>query len=95
MPGHSLHSSGLLPERDLGHGQVGGEASAGDPPDLHRLVLAASSKQAIVMGREGKVGDKGGVTVDPWHRCLVRPTLCCQWQHGKAMRSGLAVGGGD
>ena len=84
MPGHSLHPSGLLPEGDLGHGQVGGEACARDPPDLHCLVLAPRGQQAVVVGREGKVSDKGGVSVDPWHRCLVRATLCCQWQHGKA-----------
>ena len=84
MPGHRLHPSGLLPEGDLGHGQIGGEAGARDPPDLHRLVLAPRRQQAVVVGREGKVSDEGRVSVDPRHCRFVRPTLRCQWQHGKA-----------
>ena len=75
MPGNCLHASRLLSKGDLGHGEVGGEASAGDPPDLHRLVLAPGGKETVVVGGEGKVGDEGGVAVDPWHRCLVWPTL--------------------
>ena len=75
MPGNRLHASSQLSKGDLGHGEVGGEASAGDPPDLHRLVLAPGGKETVVVGGEGKVGDEGGVAVDPWHRCLVWPTL--------------------
>ena len=84
MPGNGLHPASLLSKGDLGHGEVGGEASAGDPPDLHRLVLAPRRQQAVVVGREGKVSDEGRVSVDPWHRRFVRPTLGCQWQDGEA-----------
>ena len=84
MPGDRLHPSGLLTEGHLRYSQVGGETSSRDPPDLHRLVLAPCGQQPVVVGGEGKVGDEGRVSVDPRHRCFVRPTLRCQWQHGQA-----------
>ena len=87
MPGNCLHSASLLSKGDLGHGEVGGEASAGDPPDLHRLILAPGGKETVVVGGEGKVGDEGGVPVDPRDCRLVRTTLCLQRQNGKAVEA--------
>ena len=54
---------------------------------LHRLVLTPRGQQPVVVGREGKVGDEGGVPVDPWDCRLVRATLCLQRQNGKAVEA--------
>ena len=87
MPGHGLNPSCLFTERDLRHGQVGRETDARDSPDLHRLVLTPRGQQPVVVGREGKVGDEGGVPVDPWDCRLVRATLCLQRQNGEAVEA--------
>ena len=55
--------------------------------DLHRLVLTPRGQQPVVVGREGKVGDEGGVPVDPWDCRLVRTTLCLQRQNGEAVEA--------